>query len=108
MFLDVSYFFGKDSYPGSIFEGKLLCPLNDDIRIFKQVLTNLKDKSLIIVDNDGYVHMHDQLHDMGHMIAETEFGRSRGQDLCLAIFNDCNQKVSFILLTYQNLCFSNM
>nr|PNR28382.1 hypothetical protein PHYPA_028974 [Physcomitrium patens] len=69
MFLDVScfFFFCNDSYHGWIFEEELLCILNDDVRISKQALDNLKDKSLLMIDDFGNLYMHDQLHDIGHL-----------------------------------------
>ncbi|XP_073390432.1 disease resistance protein L6 isoform X2 [Physcomitrium patens] len=100
MFLDIACFFCHDSYPGEIGEGKLLRILSDDIEIPKNTLKNLQDKSLLVIDDNGQLHMHDQLRDMGRMLTETEYKGSRDRELCLATFNDCNQKVSIILLVY--------
>lgn len=53
MFLDVSYCFCNDSYLKQIFEEELLHTLNDDDGIPKEALYNLKDESLLVVDDFG-------------------------------------------------------
>lgn len=49
--------------------------------------------------------MHNQLYNIGHRFAETEFGGFRDYNLYLAIFNGFNQKISIILLNNFNHAF---
>ena len=97
MFLDISCFFCKDSSIGGLqFTQKriLRCFDDDDDNIIEQAWEKLRDKSLLKVDENGVLDMHDQLRNMGRMIVEKEYQGSRIWDFSSSTFIDyCNQKV---------------
>ena len=60
----------------------------------REIFESLYNKSLVKVDKWDRLDMHDQLRDMGQMIAEIEFAGTRLWDLSyLAFVNHCKQKV---------------
>jgi hypothetical protein len=65
MFLDIACFFCKD----------VIVAKETFLRMFdgngREILEKLHNKSLVKVDKWDHLDMHDQLHDMGRMIAET-------------------------------------
>jgi hypothetical protein len=97
MFLDISCFFCKDSWIGGFRFTKetiLRCFDDDDDNIIKQTLERLQDKSLLKVDENGGLDMHDQLRDMGRMIVEREYQGSRKLGFSSSTFIDyCSRKV---------------
>jgi hypothetical protein len=98
MFMDISCFFCKDSSIGGLpftQERMLRCFDDDgDKDIIEQTFEKLRDKSLLKVDENGVLDMHDQLRDMGRMIAEKEYHGSRIWDYSSSTFIDyCYQKV---------------
>ena len=117
MFMDISCFFCKDSNIGGlqITQERILRCFDDDEDIIEQTFEKLRDKSLLKVDENGALDMHDQLRNMGRMIAEKEYQGSRIWDYSSSTFiNYCNQKVCgtnidiyFFLKLYMNLCLKN-
>ena len=97
MFLDICCFFCKDSWIGGLRSTKntiLRCFDDDDDNIIKRSFERLQDKSLLKVDQNGGLDMHDQLRDMGRMIVEKEYQGSRIWDFSSSTFiHYCNQKV---------------
>ena len=99
MFLDICCFFCKDSWIGGLQSTKnkiLRCfdDDDDDEYIIKRTFERLQDKSLLKVDQNGGLDMHDQLRDMGRMIVEKEYQGSRIWDFSSSTFiHYCNQKV---------------
>jgi hypothetical protein len=116
MFMDISCFFCKDSTIGILPftpERMLRCFDDDgDKDIMEQTFEKLRDKSLLEVDVHGALDMHDQLRDMGRMIAEKEYQGSRIWDYSSSTFIDyCNRKVCstnvdiyFFSKPYMKLC----
>jgi energy-coupling factor transporter ATP-binding protein EcfA2 len=72
MFLDIACFFCKDVWPKGMSIGRALhvWTMNDTppIKSFNMLI----DRSLVNVDRDGHIEMHDQLCDMGRMIVEKD------------------------------------
>ena len=72
MFLDIACFFCKDVWPEGMSIGRALhaWTMNDipPIKSFNMLI----DRSLVNVDSDGQIEMHDQLCDMGRMIVEKD------------------------------------
>jgi len=72
MFLDIACFFCKDVWPEgmSIHRALHVWTMNDIslINSFNMLL----ERSLVNVDEDGHIEMHDQLRDMGRMIVERD------------------------------------
>ena len=100
MFLDISCFFCKDSSIGGLqFTQERILRYFDDVdddddNIIEQALEKLRDNSLLKVDENGVLDMHDQLQSMGRMIVEKEYQGSRIWDFSSSTFVDyCNQKV---------------
>ena len=98
MFMDISCFFCKDSSIGGlqITQERMLRCFDDDgdKDIIEQTFKKLRDKSLLKVDENGVMDMHDQLRNMGRMIVEKEYQGSRIWDYSSSTFIDyCNQKV---------------
>jgi hypothetical protein len=88
MFLDIACFFCKDV---PVVKGTFLRMFDGNGR---EILERLHNKSLVKVDEWAHLDMHDQLRDMGRMIAETEFTGTRLLNLNYAAFaNHCKQKV---------------
>jgi len=101
MFIDISCFFNQlDPYlPGFYFLADDIIRMSDfDANIARKILENLNSKSLVIVDGDGLLKIHDQLCAMGRMLANLgEFKETRLMNFCLGTFTDyCKQKVSII------------
>jgi len=99
MFIDISCFFNQlDPYlPGFYFlEDDIIRMSNLDANIAQKTLEILNSKSLVTMDGDGKLKIHDQLCAMGRMLANLEeFKETRLIDLCLGTFTDhCKQKVS--------------
>jgi hypothetical protein len=119
MYMDISCFFCKDSVIGGlpITQERMLRCFDDDgdKDIIEQTFEKLRDKSLLKVDENGALDMHDQLRDMGRMIAEKEYQGSRIWDYSSSTFIDyCNQKVCgtnvdiyFFLKPYMKLCLAS-
>jgi hypothetical protein len=96
MFMDISCFFCKNSGIGGlqITQERIFRCFDDDENIIKQTFEKLRDKSLLKVDENGVLDMHDQLRNMGRMIVEKEYQGSRIWDYSSSTFIDyCNQKV---------------
>ena len=98
MFLDISCFFCKDSWIGGLQFTKetiLRCfDDDDDDNVIRQTFERLQDKSLLKVDENGGLDMHDQMRDMGRMIVEKEYQGSRIWDFSSSTFiHYCNRKV---------------
>jgi hypothetical protein len=98
MFMDISCFFCKDSSIGNLqfTQERILRCFDDDgdKDIIEQTFEKLRDKSLLKVDENGLLDMHDQLRDMGRMIAEKEYQASRIWNYSSSTFIDyCNKKV---------------
>jgi len=88
MFLDIACFFCKDVI---IAKGIFLRMFDGNGR---EILERLHNKSLVKVDEWDRLDMHNQLSDMGRMIAKTKFPGTRLLDLNYAAFaNHCKQKV---------------
>ena len=72
MFLDIACFFCKDVWPEGMSIGRALhvWTINDipPIKSFNMLI----ERSLVNVDEDGCIEMHDQLRDMGRMIVERD------------------------------------
>jgi len=72
MFLDIACFFCKDVWPNGMSVGRALhvWTMNDipPIESFNMLI----ERSLVNVDRNGHIEMHDQLRDMGRMIVEKE------------------------------------
>jgi hypothetical protein len=67
---------------------------HDDVKSTQQTLEILQDKSLVKFDKNNAISKHDQLRDMGRMIAEKEFQQTRVWNLSLTTFlNHWNHKV---------------
>jgi hypothetical protein len=101
MFIDISCFSNQlDPYlPGLYFWGDDIIRMSDlDANIAQKTLENLISKSLMTVDGDGLLKIHDQLCAMGRMLANLgEFKETRLMNFCLGTFTDhCKQKVSII------------
>jgi hypothetical protein len=101
MFIDISCFSNQlDPYlPGLYFLGDDIIRMSDlDANIAQKTLENLISKSLMTVDGDGLLKIHDQLCAMGRMLANLgEFKETRLMNFCLGTFTDhCKQKVSII------------
>jgi len=101
MFIDISCFFNQlDPYlPGLYFLGEdIIWMSNLDANIAQKTLENLNSKSLVTMDGDGLLKIHDQLSAMGRMLANLgEFKETRLMNFCLGTFiNHCKQKVSII------------
>jgi hypothetical protein len=119
MFMDISCFFCKDSSIGGLrfTQERILRCFDDDgdKDIIEQTFEKLRDKSLLKVDENGVLDMHDQLRNMGRMIVEKEHHGSRIWDYSSSTFIDyCNQKVCgtnldiyFFLKPYMKLCLKN-
>ena len=99
MFLDLACFFCKDMFTTKetflrMFDGNA-----------REILESLHNKSLVKVDEWAHVELHDQLRDMGRMIAETDFAGTRLWNLSYPAFaNQCKQKVrnlSFVEIDVQ-------
>ena len=105
MFLDISCFFCKDSMIGGFqfTKERILRCFDDDDNITEQTFERLRDKSLLKIDENDGLDMHDQLRNMGRMIVEKEYQGSRLWDFSSSTFIDyCNQKVCG---TNVDLCF---
>ena len=88
MFLDIACFFCKDFL---MLKGTFLRMFDGNAQ---EILERLHNKSLVKVDKWDRLDMHDQLRDMGRMIAQREFTGTRLLDLNYAAFaNHCKQKV---------------
>jgi len=69
MFLDIACFFCRDVLTKGMQEEKALRIWNCDDGNADLALLNLMDRSLVRIDYDGMLTMHDHLRDMGRMIA---------------------------------------
>ena len=69
MFLDVACFFCRDVLKEGMREEKALSIWSGDDANTDLALLNLMDRSLVKIDSDGMLAMHDHLRDMGRMIA---------------------------------------
>jgi hypothetical protein len=101
MFIDISCFSNQlDPYlPSSYFLGDDIIRMSDlDANIAQKTLECLTSKSLVTVDGDGKLKIHDQLCAMGRMLAHLEeFKETRLMSFCLGTFTDhCKQKVNTI------------
>jgi hypothetical protein len=101
MFIDISCFFNQlDPYlPGFYFLGDDIIRMSDlDANIAQKTLENLNSKSLVTMDGDGKLKIHDQLCAMGRMLANLgDFKETRLMNFYLGTFTDhCKQKVSII------------
>ena len=100
MFLDIACFFCKDTYFG-VYPTKesYLSLLDGDIKIAKNVLKRLQEKSLLKVNDWECFYVHDQIREMGRMITENDFPGTRIFNISYPAFvNRCKQKVN-------SLCF---
>jgi hypothetical protein len=96
MFLDIACFFCKDTYLDDFYPTKesYLRMLDVDITIAKNVLKRLQEKSLLKVNDWEGFHIHDQLREMGRMIAEKDFAGTRIFNIRYPAFlYRCKQKV---------------
>ena len=95
MFLDIACFFQEDVYLDDILKRISLRKMDENINIAQELLESLQNKSLVKLDNNGVLEMHDQLRGMGRMITENDqFAGTRILDLCYPTFaNHCRQKV---------------
>ena len=99
MFIDISCFFNQlDPYfPSFYFWSDDIIRMSDlDANIARKTLEKLHSKSLVTIDGDGKLGIHDQLCAMGRMLANLgEFKETRLINFCLGTFTDhCKQKVS--------------
>jgi hypothetical protein len=99
MFIDISCFSNQlDPYlPSSYFLGDDIIRMSDlDDNIAQKTLKILNSKSLVTMDSDGKLKIHDQLCAMGRMLANLEeFKETRLVNFCLGTFIEhCMQKVS--------------
>jgi hypothetical protein len=69
MFMDIACFFCRDVLKEGMQEEKALTIWNCDDGNADLALLNLMDHSLVRMDSDGMLTMHDHLRDMGRMIA---------------------------------------
>ena len=69
MFLDIACFFCRDVLKEGMQEEKALKIWDCDDSNAHSALLNLMDRSLVRIDSDGMLTMHDHLRDMGRMIA---------------------------------------
>ena len=69
MFLDIACFFCRDVLKEGMQEEKALRIWDSDDGNADLALLNLMDRSLVRIDSDGMLTMHDHLRDMGRMIA---------------------------------------
>ena len=69
MFLDIACFFCRDVLQQGMEEEKALKIWDCDDNNAHSALLNLMDRSLVRMDSDGMLTMHDHLRDMGRMIA---------------------------------------
>ena len=102
MFLDIACFLCNDFWRDGIrFTKESLYKIyDDDVNILQQTLECLQDKSLLKVD-DNVINMHDQLRDMGRMIAETKYHGTRMRNLGSTAFTKYhNQKVCYIAMNF--------
>jgi hypothetical protein len=92
MFLDIACFFCKDVFPNGMSVGRALhvWTMNDISPI--ESLNMLKERSLINVDRNGHIEMHDQLRDMGRMIVEKD-GEYLGTRVWNVDFSSSTQSV---------------
>jgi hypothetical protein len=100
MFLDIACFFCKDAYH-DVYPTKesYLRMLDGDIKIAKNVLKRLQEKSLLKVNDWEDFYIHDQLREMGRMITEKDFAGTRIFNISYPAFvYRCKQKV-------HSLCF---
>ena len=98
MFIDISCFFNQLD-PMYYFLADDIIRMSDlDANIAQKTLEILNSKSLVTVDGDGFLKIHDQLCAMGRMLANLgEFKETRLLNFCLGTFTDhCKQKVSII------------
>jgi hypothetical protein len=95
MFLDIACFFCKDAYHDTYpTKESYLRMLDGDIKIAKNVLKRLQEKSLLKVNDWEGFHIHDQLREMGRMIAEKDFAGTRIFNMRYPAFvYRCKQKV---------------
>ena len=101
MFIDISCFFNQlDPYRiGSPFLGDDIIKMSYfDANIAQETLEKLNSKSLVTMDGDGFLKIHDQLCAMGRMLANLgDFKETRLMNFCWGTFiNYCKQKVSII------------
>ena len=101
MFIDISCFFNQlgPHLQGSYLWGEDIIRMSDlDANIAQKTLEILNNKSLVTVDGDGLLRIHDQLCAMGRMLANLgDFKETRLMNFCLGTFiNYCKQKVSII------------
>jgi hypothetical protein len=95
MFLDIACFFCKDAYLDGVYPTKesYLRMLDGDIKIAKNVLKRLQEKSLLKVNDWEGFDIHDQLREMGRMITEKDFAGTRIFNISYPAFvNRCKQK----------------
>ena len=101
MFIDISCFSNQlDSYlPSSYFLGDDIIRMSNlDDNIAQKTLEILNSKSLVTMNSDRILKIHDQLCAMGCMLANLEeFKETRLVNFCLGTFTDhCKQKVSIM------------
>lgn len=78
MFLDIACFFCRDVYPNGLSKVTTLHIWTNNKIAPIQALDMLVHRSLVkLIANYEILEMHDQLRDMGRMIAEKEYARSR-------------------------------
>ena len=73
MFLDIACFFCRDVLKEGMPKEKALKIWNGDDANMRLALSNLMIRSLVQIDSDGMLAMHDNLRDMGRMIASNEY-----------------------------------
>jgi hypothetical protein len=74
VFLDISCFFCKDVWLEDIQEDTIVDYLDENT---KTVIASLRDHSLIKIDGNGFISIHDSLRDMGRRISRRRFGGIR-------------------------------
>jgi hypothetical protein len=72
MFLDIACFFCKDVWPEGMSKDRALHVWTSNDRPPIQSFNMLIERSLVHVDKNGHIEMHDQLRDMGRMIVEKD------------------------------------
>jgi hypothetical protein len=103
MFLDIACFFCRDVFKEGMQEEKALKIWNCDDSNADLALLNLMDRSLIRMDSDGMLTMHDHLRDMGRMIAREE--HSGGQRIWnLDEFEATKSNASMVIEHIHHLC----